>query len=230
MKSAVPAESERHRITRLKERAAYDRASVNAVLDAALVAHVGFVHAGLPVVIPMAVWRDGDYLYIHSANKGRLASVCAGANLCVSVVHVDGLVLARSAFNHSMNYRSLVVHGVAEAVTDDAAKLQTLKAFMERLFPGRWDQLRPVKANELQATVVLRVSLECASVKARTGTPGDAAEDPEWPVWCGVWPVTTQFGAAQADPAMSVALPTPEYLLRGDEPLTTEVTPRPQKL
>lgn len=203
-----------HQIKRMAERGSYDRTSIYDVLDASLIGHVGFVHDGFPVVIPMVIWRSGDYVHIHSANKGRLASVCAGANLCISIAHLDGLVLARSAYNHSMNYRSLVVHGVAEAVLDADAKLAALRAFVERLYPGRWEALRPIKPNELQATVVLRIALDRAAVKVRTGMPGDELDDPEWQIWTGVLPVETRVGDPMPDPTMPGGLPIPDYVRR----------------
>ena len=219
MNNEAQLRKESHHVKRMAERGSYDRASINTLLDASLIGHVGFLHEGFPVVIPMAVWRLGDYLHIHSANKGRLASVCAGANLCVSIAHLDGLVLARSAYNHSMNYRSLVIHGVAEAVLETDAKLAALRAFVERLYPGRWDALRPIKQNELQATVVLRIALERAAVKARTGMPGDQQDDPEWPIWTGVLPVETRLGPPMPDPTMPAGLPIPDYVRATDIPL-----------
>lgn len=189
-----------YRVRRMKERASYDKAHIHELLDRCLVGHVGFVHDGFPVVIPMVVWRVGEYLHLHSANKGRLASVCDGANLCVSMAHLDGLVLARSAFHHSLNYRSLVVHGVAEAVGEAPLKLEALKALVELIRPGRFDALRPITESELSATVVLRISLERASVKSRAGMPRDDAEDVSWPVWAGVVPVATELGEAERDP------------------------------
>jgi nitroimidazol reductase NimA-like FMN-containing flavoprotein (pyridoxamine 5'-phosphate oxidase superfamily) len=207
---------EKHYIKRMAERGSYDRASIDSVLDASLIGHVGFIHEGCPVVIPMAIWRAGEYLHIHSANKGRLASVCAGSNLCVSIAHLDGLVLARSAYNHSLNYRSLIIHGVAEAVLTPEEKLAALRTLVERLYPGRWDALRPVTGNELQATVVLRLALDRAAVKVRTGMPGDEHDDPGWPIWTGILPVEPRLGHAIPDPTMPPGLPIPEYVSRTD--------------
>jgi len=212
MKNDSPLSIPRHQIKRLAERGSYDPAGIAAVIDASPIGHVGFVHDGFPMVIPMAIWRDGDFLYLHSANKGRLASVCAGANLCVAITHLDGLVLAHSAFDHSMNYRSVVVHGVAEPVLDPGAKLAALKTFVDGLFPGRWDTLRPIKENELNATVVLRIPLAMASLKRRTGMPHDDEADRAWPVWTGILPLRTAYGPPE--PAMTVEQPLPDYLKR----------------
>lgn len=205
------------RVRRMPERAAYDRETIHALLDASLIGHVGFIHDGFPVVIPMVVWRDGDFVHMHSANKGRFAVGCAGAQLCISITHFDGLVLARSAYNHSMNYRSLVIHGEAESISEPDAKVRALRTLVERLYPGRWADLRPIQANELLATVVLRVPLDQASVKARSGMPGDELDDPGWPVWTGVLPAAVNFGAPEPDPTMPPGLSVPEYLQR---PLT----------
>ena len=190
------------RVRRMAERGDYDRSTIDAILDEAYVGHVGFVDEGRPVVIPMVVWRFNDHLHIHSANKGRLASVCAGTAVCVSVTHVDGLVLARSAYNHSMNYRSLVVHGVCEVVDNPAERTAALQALVDHFAPGRWGALRPMKAKELAATVVLRVPLEHAAAKIRRGMPGDAVEDAGFPVWTGIVPINTAVGQPLPDPTM----------------------------
>lgn len=193
------APTDRTRVRRLPERAAYDAASVAAVVDAALLAHVGFVHEGSVHVIPTAVWREGDHLYIHGAKASRMLKALVEGECCVTLSLVDGLVMARSAFHHSMNYRSVVVYGRFECVDGTAAKFRSLQAFMDKLAPGRWNALRPVTDKELNATTVLRLSLAEAAVKARSGGPKDDDEDLDWPVWAGVVPLALRAGEPQVD-------------------------------
>jgi len=193
-------------VRRLAERGVYDRATIDAILADSYLGHVAFIDDGRPVVIPMVVWRVGDYVHFHAANKGRVATVCADARVCISIAHLDGMVLARSAFNHSMNYRSLVIHGLCEVVHDAAERLAALEALTEHICAGRWPLLRPVRPNELAATVLLRVPLDQTAAKVRTGMPGDEADDPDWPVWTGVWPLHTSFGEPLADPTMPAGI------------------------
>ncbi|HKA03422.1 MAG TPA: pyridoxamine 5'-phosphate oxidase family protein [Acidimicrobiales bacterium] len=186
--------SERSRVKRLPDRAAYDAASIDAVLDAALVGHVGFVAAGRPVVIPMIYGRDGDVLYLHGSVASRLQRTLAnGIDVCLTVTLVDGLVLARSAFHHSMNYRSAVVMGRAVLVRPDE-KEHALRVISEHLTPGRWSEVRPPTPVELKQTSVLRLAIEEASAKARTGGPIDDDEDIDLPVWAGVIPCSLTWG------------------------------------
>jgi len=197
--------SERSRVKRLPDRAAYDAASVHAVLDAAMVGHVGFVSAGRPLVIPMIYGRDGDVLYLHGSVASRLQRTLAnGVDVCLTVTVVDGLVLARSAFHHSMNYRSAVVLGRAALVPPDQ-KTHALRVISEHLVPGRWDEVRPPSAIELKQTSVLRLPIEEASAKARTGGPIDDPDDLALAVWAGVLPCTTTWG----EPVPAADLPPP---------------------
>ncbi len=209
------AVTEENRIRRVSERGTHDRETIYSIIDANYIAHVGFVVDGNPVVIPMAHWRMDDDLYLHSANKGRFAEACKGAKVCVSIASLDGLVLARSAFHHSMNYRSVVIHGVASEVNAEPEKMACLKGFMDWLFPGRWEELRPVRQNELRSTVVLRVPLESVSAKAREGDPADEPDDLGWPAWAGVIPFATVRGAPLPDPTMAADTPVPPYLFEG---------------
>lgn len=194
------APSERTRVRRLGERGAYDAPTVHAILDAGLLAHVAYVIDGAPYVTPTAHWREGDHVYWHGSSASRmLRSLEGGVAACIAVSHLDGLVLARSAFHHSMNYRSVMAFGLAEKVEDPAAKQAALRAFTERLVPGRWDTLRPVTAQELKATSVMRMKLDEASAKVRTGMPADDADDIAWPVWAGVLPLRAVAGPALPD-------------------------------
>ena len=192
--------SPENRVKRIAERAAYDQDSIYAVLDAGYVCHIGFVASGKPVVIPMTYWREGDYVYFHSANKGRFADACAHGDICITVTHFDGLVLGHSAMNHSYNYRSVVMHGRPEIVADHDAKTAAMRNFVEHVIPGRWELLRPIKDHEIRAITLLRLKLDEVSAKVRDEWPDEETVGPDWPVWVGVLPATTTFGAPIADP------------------------------
>ena len=198
---APPAQTptDQVRVRRVPHRADYDRATIDAILDAGLVAHVGTVRDGKPVVIPMFYVRDGDTLLIHGAPAAGVLRRGKGTDVCVTVTHVDGLVLARSAFHHSMNYRSVVVVGEAVEVTDPAEKEAAVERFVEALVPGRQQDLRPTTAKEIRGTSVLRLPLSQASAKVRSGGPVDDDEDYELPIWAGVVPVRTVIEAPEAD-------------------------------
>jgi nitroimidazol reductase NimA-like FMN-containing flavoprotein (pyridoxamine 5'-phosphate oxidase superfamily) len=203
--TAADAPSPRARVRRLPKRAAYDAATIAAVLDAGVVAHLGFVVDGQPYVIPILHARVGDAVYVHGSPAGRaIRALGAGAPACLTVTHLDGLVLARSAFHHSVNYRSVVVLGRAAPVTEPAEKLRVIEAFMERVTPGRWAEVRPPDEGELKATAILRFDLAEASVKLRAGGPGDDEADLGSPAWAGVIPLTLTAGplepAADLDP------------------------------
>ena len=177
------------RVRRLPERGRYDRETIDAILDEALFCHIGFVSNGQPFVIPTLHARVGDVLYVHGSQASRmLRELREGTEVCVTATILDGLVLARSVFNHSMNYRSVVVLGVAEQV-EDAEKIEALRAVAEHVMPGRWDDVRRPNAKELRATGVLRLPLDRASAKVRTGPPKDDEEDMDLPIWAGVLPV-----------------------------------------
>ena len=201
--------SERSTVKRLPDRAAYDAASVHAVLDAGLVGHVGFVSVGRPIVIPMLYGRDGDVLYLHGSVASRLQRTLAnGLDVCLTVTIVDGLVMARSAFHHSMNYRSAVVLGRA-ALVAPADKEAALRAISEHVAPGRWDEVRPPNAVELRQTAVLRLPIEEASVKARGGGPVDDPEDVALPVWAGVLPCAVSWAEAVGEPDLPAGVSVP---------------------
>ena len=191
--------SKRVRVLRMRKRGHYDRETIDAILDAGLICHVGFVHQKVPVVIPTLFWREGDWLYLHGSAVSRMLDTARKSPVCVTVTHVDGLVLTRSAFHHSINYRSVVVLGEPEEVTDAVEKEKRLRTFMEGLMPGRWDGLRPVKPKELKATRLLRLAIDEASAKIRSGPPADDKADFTWPSWGGIIPIETRVGAPQPD-------------------------------
>ncbi len=185
----------RNRLRRLPQRGSYDQETIYAILDAEVVCHVAFVEEGQPFVIPMLYARDGDALLLHGASAGRLMKhIGAGEPVSISVAILDGLVLAKSAYHHSVNYRSVVLFGRGRLLTDAAEKLRGLEILTEHLTPGRWAVVRPPSPAELNATAVAVVHIESASAKVRVGPPGDAAADLSWPAWAGVLPLTRCFG------------------------------------
>jgi nitroimidazol reductase NimA-like FMN-containing flavoprotein (pyridoxamine 5'-phosphate oxidase superfamily) len=196
-KAAPP--SARARVRRLPKRGHYDRATIDAILDAGFLCHVGFVAGGAPVVIPTLYWREGDFLYLHGSIASRMLGESLKAPICVTVTHLDGFVLTRSAFHHSVNYRSVVVFGAAEEVADPRERAARMRTFMEGLFPGRWDTLRPVKPKELKATRLLRLPIDEASAKIRSGPPADDKADLDWPAWGGIIPIAQHAGDPQPD-------------------------------
>jgi nitroimidazol reductase NimA-like FMN-containing flavoprotein (pyridoxamine 5'-phosphate oxidase superfamily) len=207
-------------VKRESERARYDRETIDAILDAGLVCHLGFVHEEQPFVIPTLHARVGDHVYVHGSSASRaLRASSGGIPVCLTVTLLDGIVLARSVFEHSINYRSVVVLGTAVAVTDDAEKLVALEAFTEQLLPGRWADSRPPSVKELKATAVLRLPLDEASAKVRTGPPEDGhSSDAELDVWAGVIPLGVVAHAPVADPALREGIRLPEYARRYERP------------
>lgn len=198
--TAVAPPSARTRIRRIAENADYQRSTLHAIIDAAYVCHIAFVDDKGTHNIPTACWREGEHLYIHGSNGGRLLKLLAGGvQACVAITHVDGLVLARSAFNHSMNYRSAVVYGSFERVAEDAAKRAALDAFMDKLAPGRNAEIRRGNDKEFAATTVMRIALDEAVCKVRTGPPIDDAEDMHIPVWTGVLPLVHSHAVPVVD-------------------------------
>lgn len=203
--------TDRTRVRRLPKRGAYDFATIHAILDEALLCHVGFVVDGNPVVIPTIHWRDGNTLYFHGSAASRmLRSLRDGVDACVTVTLLDGLVLARSAFHHSMNYRSVVVFGKARAVTEDVEKRVALDALVEHVMRGRSKDVRAANEIELKQTLVLALPIEEASAKVRTGGPVDDDEDYALPVWAGVLPLTLMPGVPIPD--SGVTSEVPEYV------------------
>jgi nitroimidazol reductase NimA-like FMN-containing flavoprotein (pyridoxamine 5'-phosphate oxidase superfamily) len=191
----------RTEVTRHPERGVYDREAIDRILDEALICHVGFVHEGHPFVIPTIHARSGDTLYVHGSPASRmLKELGEGVDVCVTVTLLDGLVLARSVYNHSMNYRSVLVLGRARVLREPAEKLAALEAVVEHVVPGRWEDARRPTEKELAGTSVLALPLDEASAKVRTGPPSDFEADLELPVWAGVIPVALSTGPPDGPP------------------------------
>ncbi len=202
--------TDRNQVKRVPVRGHYDRETVYGILDAGSVCHVGFVgDDGQPFVIPTLYGREDDQLYLHGSAASRMVKkLSAGIAVCLTVTHVDGLVLARSAFHHSMNYRSAVVFGTAVEVTDQE-KGHGLFVISQQVLKGRWEEVREPSAKELKATSVLRVAIESASAKIRTGPPVDEPEDDVLPVWAGVVPLVSSWQTPQQDPKLRPGIPVP---------------------
>lgn len=199
------APSERSRVRRAPARAAYDRDTIDAILDEALVAHLGFAIDGHPYVIPTLHARVGDTVYVHGSAASRaIRALGAGAPACLTVTLLDGIVFARSAFHHSINYRSVVVLGEARPIADETQRAAALELFTERLAPGRWSEVRPPSAQELKATRVLAMRLDETSAKARSGPPVDDDEDYALDVWAGMVPLALTAGTPVADPRLAL--------------------------
>lgn len=205
----MAAPTERTEVKRLPKRGHYDRATIDAILDEAFVCHVGIVVDGAPVVMPTLHARVGDDLLLHGSPASRLLRNARDQEVCVTVTLVDGFVLARSAFHHSVNYRSVMLYGRPVLVEGDA-KWAALDAIVEQLVPGRVGSLRPMTDKEIKGTTVLRIPIVEASAKIRDGWPVDDDEDYDFPVWAGVIPVTTVFGEPRTDPDMRMDVPIPE--------------------
>ena len=205
--------SDRTRVRRLPKRGSYDRATIDAILDDAIVGHVAWTLDGQPYATPTSVWRQGDRLYWHGSAASRMLRATDGRPVCVTVTHLDGLVLARSGFNHSVNYRSVMVLGTAHLVTDEAEVDASLEAFIEHLFPGRWPELRPMTASERKATSVMWMDLSEASAKVRADVNHDDGADETWPAWGGVIPVAMVRGEPEPDAFVAPGMPVPEVRL-----------------
>jgi uncharacterized protein len=220
MNNLVLEQNERTRVKRLPKRGVYDRETIYAILDEAYLCHIGFVVDGSPVVLPTIHWREGDMLYVHGSSAsrmlrtlrdgGRADEAQQGCDACVTVTLLDGLVVARSAFHHSMNYRSAVIFGKAVEVSDPEEKLRALAALVEHVLPGRSVDARPPNDIELKATLVLKMPIEEASAKIRTGGPVDDDEDYALPIWAGVVPLRIVPGEPVADER--VLVPAPDYV------------------
>jgi len=207
--------TERTRVRRLPSRASYDRATLHAVLDEGLVCQLGFVHDGQPFVLPTTYARVEDALYVHGSAASRmLRGLRDGIPVCATVTLLDGLVLARSAFHHSMNYRSVVILGVATEVTEPAERLRALEAIVEHVAPGRWAEVRPPNERELKATMVLRLPIAEASAKIRSGPPLDDAEDHGWPCWAGEIPLRLVALAPVPDGSQPAGTVAPDGRMR----------------
>lgn len=207
------ATTQRTRVVREPQRGVYDREQIYSILDAGFICHVGFAIDGQPYVIPTSYGRKDASLYIHGSAASRmLRHMKTALPVCVTVTLLDGLVLARSVFNHSMNYRSVVVLGKASLVEDREEKLAALRALSEHILPGRWDDARQPNEQELKATSVLRVPIEEFSAKVRTGPPVDDEEDYSFPTWAGVIPMEMRAGEAINDSRLELERAVPEYV------------------
>ena len=206
------ARTERNKAKRLPQRAQYDKETIYRIVDAAPISHVGFTQEDQPVVIPMLHARVGDTLYFHGAPASRLLKlISVGHPMCVAFTVLDGLVLARSVFHHSVNYRSAVIFGTGQLVESDAEKLAALEALTEHIAPGRWTDARQPNRKELDATSVMALRIESASAKIRTGPPSDDAEDYALPVWAGVVPLQLRALNPIDDPKLSAGIEAPGY-------------------
>jgi nitroimidazol reductase NimA-like FMN-containing flavoprotein (pyridoxamine 5'-phosphate oxidase superfamily) len=203
---------DRNRVKRLNKRAHYDRATIYPILDTALLCHIAYVVDGQPYCTPTGFWREGDTLFWHGSSASRmLRTQAAGVPVCLTVTHMDGLVMARSGFNHSINYRSVMAFGVSRFIDDAADKRRAMDAFVERFFPGRNALLREPTVQEVKATAIMSMEIEQASAKIRATGPGDDEADFAWPVWAGVIPLRTVIGAEQDCPRL------PAGLARGED-------------
>ena len=193
--------SEKSRIHRKPQRGHYDRKTIYRILDAGIICHIGYVIDGEPYVTPTVYWREGDRLYWHGSTASRMVLTEArGIPVCVTVTHLDGLIVARSAFNHSINYRSVMAFGHPEMITDEAERNRALDRFVNRFYPGRAKEIRPGNAQELKVVAVVRMTIEEASAKFRSGPPLDEDDDLALPYWAGIIPIRTVIGEVVTDP------------------------------
>jgi nitroimidazol reductase NimA-like FMN-containing flavoprotein (pyridoxamine 5'-phosphate oxidase superfamily) len=206
--------SERTRVKRLPERGRYDRPAIDAILDEARICHLGFVTDGQPFVIPTIHARSGDVVYVHGSTASRtLRTLRQGVPICLTVTILDGLVVARSVFESSMNYRSVLVLGTARVVEEQDEKLAGLQAIVEHVLPGRWSEARPPTESELRQTLLLALPLDEASAKVRTGGPKDKEEDLDLPIWAGVVPAALTWFPPESDPTLHPGTEVPRSVL-----------------
>lgn len=191
---------QQNKLRQLAEKADYDRRTVHEILDAGIMVHAAFMQDGRPIVVPMIYGRDGETLFLHGARKARVIKLLKETDsVCMNVTLLDGIVLARSTFNSSMNYRSVTVFGKPELIEGNEQKLQAMKIISENTMPGRWDELRESHEREIKMTGVIAVKIESASAKISSAVPDDDEEDYKIPIWAGVLPLTTQLGTLQPD-------------------------------
>ena len=206
------APTERTRVKRLNKRAHYDEATIHPILDAQPMCSVGYVFNGSPYVTPTLQWREGNHIYWHGSSASRMLEASEEAQVCVNVTIFDGMVMARSGFNHSCNYRSVMAFGTAHKIVDAEEKETRLRNFMEQLYPGRWDILRKITAQELKATTMLSLELNEVSAKVRNGPPGDDEDDYALPIWAGVVPMVTNMLQPIDDPRLIAGLTPPLHV------------------
>lgn len=213
-KNRSEAPSERTRVRRYNWLAQYDRKVVESILDATPLAHIGCVIDGVPFVTPTFIWREGDRVYWHGSAAGRMFKVLEQQDICLTVSLLDGLVIARSAFNFNCNFRSAMLLGRAELIRDTAVKTEKLRRFVNGLIPGEWERLRPMQQKEINATAVASMSIAEASCKVRVGPPEDDAEDYAFPSWAGVIPIRYQILPPEPDPKNLPGVTMPEDVLK----------------
>ena len=212
MADATLTPTERTRVRRMYERGHFDRNTINQILDACPLCHIGYQLDGKPIVTPTLQWREGNQVFWHGSSASRAIRHSGSAEVCLTASAWDGLVLARSAFHHSANYRAVMIFGQARIVTDPVEKEARLEAFMEGLFPGRWATLRPMTAKELKATTVLALPIEEASAKIRTGGPVDDEVDYALPIWAGTLPIRSAVQPAVPDPGNLPGVGLPQHV------------------
>ena len=215
---AACAPSARTIVKRGPTRAVYERSAIHAILDEAFICHVGFVYRGSPRVIPCVFARKGDVLYLHGSTANRMLRSIAEGEVCITVTLLDGLVFARSAFHHSVNYRSVVIYGRGEAVTDPVEKDEAFRLTVEHAMPGRWEDVRPPNREEKLRTLVVRVPLDEASAKVRAGDPVDEDEDHALDCWAGVVPLRTAPQRPVDDGLLRAGIVTPDYAVEYRRP------------
>jgi len=202
-----------NKVKRMPNRGAYDAETIYPIVDDSLICHVGFVDHGRAIVIPTIHARDGDKILLHGSSKSRMMQhLAAGNEVCITITHLDGLVLARSVFHHSMNYRSAVLYGKGTIIEDAGAKMRALEIFTDKLIPGRWDDARQPTPIESKATTIVEVPIELASAKVRVGPPGDDDDDYALDVWAGVLPMRQVFGELVVDPRLKEGVDVPKYI------------------
>lgn len=205
--------TDRSQVKRLHLRGSYDRAAANAILDSGLMCHVGYIIDGTPYVTPTCYWRDGDKVYWHGSSASRMLRTVSGpVPVSFTVSHLDGLVLARSGFHHSVNYRSVMLFGEAHQIEDADEKLRTLEVFTERLTPGRWQEVRETTDQELKGTTIVWMNIDEGAAKVRTGGPVDDEPDYDLDIWAGVVPISTVIGAPIPDTRLKPGIAAPDYL------------------
>jgi len=202
------------KISRSAKRGVYDEETIYKILDEGLLCHIAYVNDGQPMMIPTGYCRMGNKVYIHgSVGSHFMRNIADGRKVCLTVSFLDGLVLARSAFSHSVNYRSVVLFSAATLVTDEQERWDALEAFTNQVIPGRWEEVRQPNTKEMKATMVISFDIEEVSAKVRTGNPNDDEEDLQWPVWAGILPLSQQPHKPIPDPKMVQDIPVPDYVL-----------------
>lgn len=201
-----------NQVKRIPKRGAYDKETIYHLIDQSIICYVAFVQDGQPFIIPTLHARQGDNILLHGSSASRMMRhLAAGNQVCINITMVDGIVLARSVFHHSMNYRSVVLFGKGQLVSDEE-KMAGLQLFTDRIMPGRWDDARQPNKQEMKATTIVSIPIESASAKVRVGPPGDDDEDYALPIWAGVVPITQQAGTPQPDPLLRDGIPLPDYI------------------